>query len=252
MANSIFNLPKSTYHAHLTLVRDNASFEAGVCFSNIDFENLKAIRHQFLHDKECAYFSMLDYPKRQHSYLLGRFCAKYAAINFLKDQNVIDIYIDNGIFQQPIITCNYHSNLQISISHSDAIGAALAFQEAHSMAIDVEEINPDKVLTLQTQLTKAEQSLLFDQISDMTTRYTILWTAKEALSKILRCGFMIPFELLEINHIVSHENFISSTFKNFPQYQSLSFLLSNTACSLVYPKKTFLSLDINSIQTLLG
>jgi 4'-phosphopantetheinyl transferase len=80
----------------------------------------------------------------------------------------------------------------------------------------------------------------------------LLWTAKEALSKVLRCGFMIPFELLEIEMFEPNNDFAISYFKNFHQYQALSFPLANTLCSLVYPKKTELSLNTIHIQKIVS
>lgn len=51
-------------------------------------------------------------------------------------------------------------NIQVSISHCDAIGFSTAFPEAHPMGIDVEKISPDRTDVILSQITPTEQSLL--------------------------------------------------------------------------------------------
>jgi phosphopantetheinyl transferase len=238
----------STYSTSLALIRDEAVTMAGLCLSKKSFSALKIEHQDFLHPKESVYFNRLSYSKRQQSYLLGRYCAKQAMGAFLQKKDVNLICIENGIFQQPIVQYAPYHGLQISISHTDNFGAAIAFSEAHPMAIDIETIHPNKIATLQTQLTASEQTLLDEYFASKATRFTLLWTMKEALSKILKCGFMVPFEILELAAAVPQAHFIISKFKNFYQYQALSFVFANTACSLVYPKKTRLTVDVVAIH----
>ena len=182
--------------------------------------------------------------------MIGRYCAKQALSASTHKKDLTDILIENGVFQQPIVYYPTHKNPQVSISHTDTLGAALAFPEAHPMAIDVETINTDKDNAIQTQLTNHERRLLSSLSNTMPPQ--LLWTVKEALSKILKCGLMIPFELLEVEDIIQQENFCVSHFKNLQQYKALSFLLAENVCSLVYPKKTRLNLDILYIQKRVG
>lgn len=237
-----------TYTIPLILQREDMVLQCGFCLSGKDFDALKSERHDFLHPKENNCFDSLRYPKRQHSYLLGRYCAKRAISALLSQCDYKNICIDNGIFQQPIVQHPQHSNIQVSISHTDYFGVALAFPEMHPMAIDIETIGINKISTIQTQLTANEQKLWDVAPERQAIQFTSFWTIKEALSKILRCGFMVPFEILEISTQIYYEHNMMSEFKNFFQYKALSFIFANTACSLVYPKKTQLILDVTYIK----
>ncbi|MBP9691776.1 MAG: 4'-phosphopantetheinyl transferase superfamily protein [Alphaproteobacteria bacterium] len=240
-----------TYKTLLPLQWKNLSLEAGFCLSHVSFQNLKEDPSSFLHPLEEAYFSGLSHPRRQHSYLLGRYCAKQAIKAYCNDVDLKDIAIESGIFDHPVVTYMPGSPLQVSISHTDTLGTALAFPEIHPMAIDVEAICPSKADAIKSQLSPAEQKLWFylrKEKSDEATQLTVLWTVKEALSKALKCGLTVPFEVLEIEIIREQEGFVISTFKNFKQYQALSFCLDAHVCSIVYPIHTSFKIDVENIK----
>lgn len=238
----IDNLLIPTYTLPLILQREDAILRGGLCFSVASYQQLHTALHRFLHPKEQICYKKLQHPKRQQSYLIGRFCAKQAIAVLTSDPGLTSSYIENGIFQQPVVTCQAANNIQVSISHTDRVGAAIAFPEAHPMAIDIETINLENDNTIKTQMTEAEQKLISPFFS-----YSHLWTAKEALSKVLRCGFMISYELLEIESIEKNRG-VLVYFKKFHQYKALSFQLGNIMCSIVFPRKTELRMDIVSIQ----
>ncbi len=73
------------------------------------------------------------------------------------------------------------------------------------MAIDIETINSDKDDTILTQLTDNEQKLAASLLSSPSLQ--LLWTIKESLSKVLKCGLTVPFELLEVESITQQEIF---------------------------------------------
>ena len=237
-----------TYATPLRLHREKHVFTGGFCLSKLNIYALTADRSLFLHPKENSFFETLLYPKRQQDFLIGRYCAKKAVSILLQKDEFTQTCIENGVFQQPYVYHPSCQNLQISISHTENYGAALAFSEAHPMAIDIETICMDKTKTFQTQLTVAEQILAEKLVISKISQLTLLWTIKEALSKILKCGFMMPFEILEIAALNAHDGYIISNFKNFHQYQALSFLFNPIVCSFVYPRKTDLAIDIAAIQ----
>jgi 4'-phosphopantetheinyl transferase EntD len=221
-------------------------FKVGLCLTRLDLKSLTSIRNSFLHPKEQAYFSSLQHLKRQESYLRGRYCAKQAISSCEPQKDFSQILIEHGVFQQPIVCYPMSQNLQVSISHTDTLGAALAFPEAYPMAIDIETIDAEKNEVIQTQLTDKEQRL-FAAFSDELP-LQMLWTIKEALSKAIKCGLMMPFDLLEVESFRQQGSLVRSHFKNFHQYQAFSFLLGKSACSLVCSQNTQLMLDVASIQ----
>lgn len=236
-----------TYKKQLLLSHENQSWFAGLSLCNANLGTLMDNRELFLHPKESIYFENLVYPKRQLSYLLGRYSAKQALSAYLKEENLTTICIENGFFQQPIVSHSLHSNLQVSLSHAEEYSLAIAFHEVHTMGVDIELINAEKINTIKTQLTESEKKYASTFLNEMTI-LTLMWTAKEALSKVLKCGLLIPFELLEIVDISEDQATYFSEFKNFSQYTCLSFQLDNTICSIVYPKKIKIDFDITQLN----
>jgi len=218
------------------------NYTGGLCISSLELDYLKDIHKAFLHPIEQAYFNNLQFTKRQHSYLLGRYCAKQAILMCATLGSPNEILIEKGIFEQPI---TYHPcliNTQVSISHCDRLGIALAFPEACPMAIDIETIELDKHETFISQLTTHEKKLKNAFSSNIPPE--MFWTMKEALSKALKCGLTTPFELLEVECISMDGALFVARFKNFSQYLAISFFISKNVCSIVYPKNVQLEIDL--------
>ncbi|MBN2373914.1 4'-phosphopantetheinyl transferase superfamily protein [bacterium] len=243
----------NTYIEKLALKRPDKIFEACLCISNPGFSELKEKRFNFLHPSEIACFDQLNFERRQKSYLLGRLCAKQALSVFLKEPDMTRISIHNGVFRQPVVRCVSRECVQVSISHCDECGGAIAFPEDHPMSIDLEKIDPKKTGLINTQCTQDELRLLQDielqhiQLPDIA-RLTLLWTVKEALSKALRCGLMSPFKIFEVKGLSSSSDCLKWTFKKFAQYKSISFIVDNMACSIVMPKDTEVTINIKELR----
>ena len=241
----------------LSLKRDDASRLAAVSFSCTPLPALLNSKEEFLHSEELEKFSSMQYEARQSSYLLGRFCGKHAITTLDPSINPRDIRIRPGVFTQPVVDCRGSAaDIQISISHSHGWGTALAFPEEHPMAIDIEQIEESRIDTIKTQLTTEEMVLLDAVGGNKAATYTAAWTAKEALSKALKCGMMTPFAILEVKEIIRDGMITISLFKNFFQYKAISFSYGEMMCSIVTPKKTELEWDlqlmISRLESLAG
>lgn len=238
-----------TYSNSLHFKYEENFFSLGFCLSHLSFDQLFKTYDQFLHKEEKAYFMRLQYSKRKHSYLLGRYCAKHAISKYNKCNDFTEIWIENGIFHHPVVMQVPNINTQVSISHTEGIGAALAFSETYPMGIDIETMSSKKADIIRPHLSSSEVSLnMFETIE---AQFIFLWTAKEALSKVLKCGLTIPLELLEISSTEKVENIIVSNFKNFKQYKVISFCFGNLICSLVCPQGANLEPQILSLEKVL-
>lgn len=229
---------------------DKKNSGSGLCFSTKSLEELNSIQDFYLHVSERDYFKNLIYPRKRYSYLMGRFCAKQAISAYLNRDNCTFMFIENGIFQQPVVHNPLKQNLQVSISHTDTMGAALAFSESCPMGIDIEVASEIKLEAMLTQITKAEHRLSSSLFESEVIAMTNIWTVKEALSKVLKCGLMISYEMLEIAAFRQNDQYIHSSFKHLYQYEAVSFSLNNTICSIVYPKNCDFNLDISNIQSI--
>lgn len=215
-----------------------------LCVVTSDLEPLMQNREKFLHPTELKFLATMQYPRRQISYLRGRYAAKLALQRLEPHLELWSIGIQNGVFGFPYICPALAINNQISISHNDISAFAIAFDQSHPMGVDVEQISSDRVETIRSQMLANELDLALNGMADESIALTIFWTAKEALSKIIKCGLWIDYKLLEINvfeinynTLVKNNSYVCK-FKNFPQYKTQSFIYQDNICSIVLPSKS--------------
>jgi 4'-phosphopantetheinyl transferase EntD len=238
----------NTYTEKLQLKRPDSYFESCLCISDPSFLDLKEKRRHFLHPKELAYFDSLRFERRQKSFLLGRYCAKQAISAFLQEPDMTKFSIHHGVFEQPIVQHSKDKGVQISISHCDHCGGAIAFPEEHPMAIDLEKIDSRKREVIRTQCTNEEYKLIQSLPIPEITQLTLLWTVKESLSKALKCGLMTPFKIFEVKDVESKSDCFFWTFRKFAQYKVISFVIGNMACSIITPKKTEVMINVKALK----
>jgi 4'-phosphopantetheinyl transferase EntD len=140
------------------------------------------------------------------------------------------------------------ANAQVSISHSGAWAAALAFPEAHPMAIDIEVFRDAQQAVIRANMTESELDLIAATGVNETMRLTLLWTIKESLSKVLRSGLMAPFAIYAIEEMTEQGDMLVSTFKHFAQYRCLSFAIGHLGVSISFPKRTDVSPNVRRWQ----
>jgi phosphopantetheinyl transferase len=161
----------------------------------------------------------------------------------------------SGIFGQPIV--RGLSGLSVSISQGDTLACAIAFPEEHPMAIDIESLSTNKISLMATELTQVER-LLGSEYVEKGIRYTSIWTAKEALSKILRTGMMTPFSLFAVESLDKDvnkdplaewgksERFVGQ-YLHFSQYRFQTWVRDDAAMTIAMPRRTKLCGRSNSI-----
>lgn len=206
------------------------------------YPELAARHRDLLGPREQDAFDALEHERRRTSYLLGRHAAKTALAPLvdLADPRAIDIV--PGCFQQPVVLAPIAATVGVSISHARTGACAVAFPEGHPMGIDVEEIDPARVETMKTQFVDREIEAI-GRLGDEALLSAVVWTAKEALSKVLRCGMTAPFEFLEVSAMVFGDAVASGQFQHFGQYRFQSWIRGGIVVSLVLPRRTHLDLQ---------
>jgi len=245
--NEITTAAYSMYAEEMSLKNGDCNYKATIFLLNSPSPAVYREMKEALHWKEYKYYHTFKYDKRKKSYLLSRYTAKKAFSAHIGENNLKSILIQPGVFTQPVAVYKYNRNTQVSISHCDDFGAALAFSEAAPMGIDIEMVDGEKNEVIKTQLTNSEKALL-KSYYPYETMLTCLWTIKEGLSKVLKTGLTVPLNILEIQRLVTDSNCIISYFKNFGQYKAISFALGKYICSVVYPLQTEISLDIKAMK----
>lgn len=242
-------LNPNIYLNELTLTRPEQVFKANGCFCFYPlWEHYQEII-KYLHPEERQYYDSLKFEKRMRSFLIGRYAAKRAVAALTGETDLAKILVQAGVFTQPIVTLADHQNIQVSISHCDHLGTALAFPEAHPLGIDLERIHLDKNDVLEKQMTAGEIELIKTQPDFYEAMLTLLWTAKEALSKVIKTGLMTPMKIYEINKMEHYGSYFLSYYKNFGQYKTISFKIGNYICAITHPMKTKLDMDIAAFQS---
>lgn len=227
----------------IILKRENRDFNAGFCVLNQKLPDL--IKNlPLLHPNERDYFDKLTFDKRKADYLLGRIASKKAIGELAEEEeNMESISIGFGVFQFPVVRSAVNRNIQVSISHCDNIGIALAFPEEHPLGVDIEKMDEHNVNVMRSQVCANEFDLISSSDLCLSTGYTIIWTIKESLSKILRTGLTMDNKLSEIESLTKVDAVYVSTFRHFPQYKAISYYIGNYICSIVLPKNTIPVLD---------
>ena len=230
------------YEGTLRLVRENSVHTVG--YTIIKKELIDLYEYvKVLHLDEIAYLNSLKYDKRKSSYFLGRISAKSALTKIIPTKIAINSFkIGFGVFQFPIIEGLPCSGFQVSITHCDDIGISMAYPEAHPIGVDIEKINPEKVDSMISMFTPEEIILVNSVLNDKASAYTLLWTVKESLSKILKTGMMIDFKYLELESFNYKNGLYIGHFKNFSQYKSFSIVLNSYVVSITCPKRTNIDL----------
>lgn len=221
----------------LILKRKEQNYSASISYIQGNLNNLS--NHlDLLHPEEHQVFQNFKFDRRKISYLLGRLSAKKAIQQLTNDTQSKNIWVDSGVFQFPVVRCKELQNIQVSISHCEDIGISIAFPEAHPMGIDVEKVNLDREEVILSQTTNQEKELLSNNYLNSIDGYTRLFTAKEALSKILKTGMMIDFKYLEVNNITMKDEEILFSFTHFGQYKAYTSTIQNYAFAIALPKRT--------------
>ncbi|MCW3465830.1 4'-phosphopantetheinyl transferase family protein [Chitinophaga nivalis] len=234
----------------ITLHRKEADFNLGYGLISLSLPALLQREH-LLHTRERAYAGQLQHATRKQGYLLGRIAAK-TALSQLTPQLPASILIDRGVFEFPVVSFLQQESIQVSISHCNDVGLALAFPEKHPAGIDIEFIDEEKASSIESLLTPHETTTLLPRFGlPVATGYTLLWTIKEAMSKIFRTGMMMEFSIYEVESLQPSGQIWESTFTNCKQYKGISIVYPRYIISIVIPARSELAVQQPDIAAML-
>ncbi|MEK4042686.1 4'-phosphopantetheinyl transferase superfamily protein [Paenibacillus sp. FSL H8-0048] len=193
-----------------------------------------------------------QYPRRRNSYLLGKLAAKMAAAG--EEDDLAGIQIEHGILCQPIVS---GSTRRITITHCDGLGAAVDYDPRLMAGVDIELVDEKAVEGIRRITSKQEEELIKESgpLLALPNFLTLLWTAKEAMSKVIQTGFTVPTELFEVKSCSRSGRGAISQFKNFTQFKAISVLREEYVFTIVLPAKAMTdsseALLLQSLQELL-
>lgn len=241
------NIPKS-YMDRFVLESLLNTSNAGICLCEFTMDSYNYVKATILHQQEKKDYENWEFEKRIKSFLIGRYAAKKAIASLTGEERLEEIMIQNGIFGQPIVKHAANQNIQVSITHCNNYGAALAFFEDYPMGIDMDLINENNCKLIESCITDKEKRLIEQVPYDYSSALTLLWTARESLSKVLRTGLTTPMHIFAVKNIETSCDGIINNYENFAQYTTLSFKLNEYMISITYPKNIQLNFDVSSFK----
>lgn len=222
----------------LGLERESGGFRAVLAWSRcVVASGLQATASAVLAGEELEYWEGLEFPVRKSSYLMGRDAAKQAIAVFAGVSDLKTFEVVAGVFNQPVVR-GAGFPVGVSISHSETLACAIAFPEEHPMAVDMEPVDAHRAAIMERELAGLEIRALEEAGCGAVAARVVGWTAKEALSKVLRCGLMCPYSLLTVARVAGGEGRVSGEFENFGQYRFESWVRPEFVLTLVLPRRT--------------
>ena len=200
----------------------------------------------FLHPDERLFFESLKYKRRQSSYLMGRYAAKMALSCYLQERDMTAIAVVPGVFTQPVVRCGSFRRPAVTISHIKKVACAIVFPDECPLGMDVEAIKASNATVMQSQMTSKEIMDFAEKEEDEICSLTVLWTAKEALSKVLKCGLTCPFEVMAVDRLEKHGQLYEGGYSNFQQYGFQSWLTPKAVITIALPKETRMQVDMTA------
>nr|AAY00051.1 phosphopantetheinyltransferase [uncultured bacterial symbiont of Discodermia dissoluta] len=229
----------------IKLLRANWSGTAYFSWSITDeYPRLDQNHTLILHPEECLRYASMKFERRRTSFLLGRYAAKKALSSYFDESDLSTIAVLSGVFGQPVVHYLSSSCPIVTISHASQAACAIASPDVHPMGLDLESIDAAKSEAIKSQMTSDELGFLLGSTASDITGLTMMWSAKEALSKILMCGLMCPFELLAIRSLSQNEAYYEGEYLNFHQYKFQSWVMEAAVCTIAFPRRTQIEIDM--------
>jgi len=229
----------------------NFSFECHFCLASLSCESLEIWGKNYLHPLEFWEHENLTNKRRKHDYLLRNYCVKQVILPCLKKplNYAKHLHISKEINQQAFLMSDriYHSHLQISITHSETLGFAVAFEGLYPLGIDIEKINLQKFQSIESLMTSEEKGLTKDFIHTKELNAIILWTAKEALCKAVGGGLSVFSEITQVIGIFSNQSYTEILFKHLSGYRAYSFLFEDYIITIAFPYTKRFEIDLHPI-----
>lgn len=224
--------PAATLAEHRTFAWEHREGRERVVLAvatGASLERLERSLPEWLSEREAARIARAV-AKRRAEYLLGRYAAKSALAVWNGAGVLRDFTILPGAFDQPVV--EGPSPADVTLAHTADLAVALAHPRGHPMGIDVETIDPGRTDVLRTQVAPSE--LPSSAPGSEAETLFLLWSAKEALSKALRCGLTCPCDILATARAAfGSDGTCSGEFAQFGQYRFLAWLAGGRAFALV-------------------
>lgn len=233
---------------HMPIALSNDQGEVQPCFistCDLSGEDLEHAARQLLSPAETARLARAAHPRRRISFLRGRVAAKQALAGLCRGRVPAHAFeITAGVFEQPVVK-GPESNLGITLSHSDQLAVAVAFPESHPLGVDLESVSAAHATTLREQMTPGELQRVALPGLPEAELLTLLWGAKEAVSKVLRGGLAVDFHALQVARAGWRDGIAELGFSSFAHLRAEAVVAGGQVLALAVPARCSLQWDGN-------
>ncbi|GAE88153.1 4'-phosphopantetheinyl transferase family protein [Acetivibrio straminisolvens] len=211
--------------------------EYGFCYHVVDMDKMAQRLKEdedsvlsVLSDRELGHFGDLRNPKNRLQWISGRYAVKSAIFKHkLKEQSLIDprcLDVLKGADSAPFIL--QYPGLCVSITHSFPYCIGMVSKRA--VGIDMERVFVPEDSLLKYFFSQREEKYLksLGNTGEYSVQSTILWTRKEAISKLFRLGMKMDFKELD----TLEDEII---YQDKSNVRILSFVCNNYCISLALP-----------------
>ena len=158
------------------------------------------------------------------------------------NKNNLEAYeVLSGVFKNPILYRNGIVYNNISISHSSNRCACLIYDEKNVMGVDL--IEREDSIILNAKFATQNEINIAGKCNELSQ---VIWSAKESLSKALKCGLSINYKTLETKKIIKNTNSYEGYFTNISHLKFYSFVKSHFIVTIVC--SSICKLNLNRIS----
>lgn len=218
-------------------------------------DTLREWSEEALHPIETLAYQQLANSRRHFEYLLRNYCAKHVLLACLQ-KSVEKAHLfsidERGIRPSLLVQSRlYYKDIQVTLTHSENLGCAVALKRVYPLGIDLEKITKEKSHAIISYITAYEQNLIRTEETLQNIQAIMLWTAKESLCKAIGGGLDVFSEITEIQFLTTYSLYTEIQFKHFPEYRAYSAVLGEYVLSAVLPYSKRFSIDFNYIVSVL-
>lgn len=175
------------------------AYAAHLAFCDMDAQALEAAAPPVLWRCERTRADRFLTARGRNDFLRGRLAAKAALAALAEQSSASAFRVVPGIFGQPVVAAPF-GHLGVSISHGADAALAVAHSAECPLGVDLERIDPDQIGVLRSQANASEEADLRQLGLSPAVALTVLWSAREALSKVLRGGLSVDAASLVFDH----------------------------------------------------
>jgi phosphopantetheinyl transferase len=207
----------------------------------------------YLHYSELQELATYEFELKRHSFLLGRFAAKQALLQYVEKLSLKPCHflIQNRSDGTPFV---YQKNVNLTLSHSHNIGIACVSMPTLQLGIDIEfKTHFDSMDLDHNFFSLEEYGQIFNKsLLPESVIKCILWSAKEALVKYLKVGLSVDFNILSIDTVIMQKNFIEIYFKYFRSLKVITYQVEDLVLSFCINKHVFFTTENHILMEILN